>query len=253
MCAESAAKGDVADTLARISAGADVERPDGARMMMNALHRAARAGQEGAVRALLESGAVVEARDADGMTALFHAAKGDSKACCRVLVRDYKCDVEARDKNGWTALTHALFFGKKDTTSYVYSARVYASVVRAGAKDPQTDTYGPLPPLLRPYSRPRYYYVLPPTNPPPAPPEGTFCLSGLRSTRATAKASASSSVLGGRLSAAPSTSSSGRSSRRRERCCRRTVSRTSGGRSCDRALSSPQESRACPPFFVPSC
>jgi len=132
MCAESAAKGDVADTLARISAGADVERPDGARMMMNALHRAARAGQEGAVRALLESGAVVEARDADGMTALFHAAKGDSKACCRVLVRDYKCDVEARDKNGWTALTHALFFGKKDTTSYVYSARVYASVVRAG-------------------------------------------------------------------------------------------------------------------------
>ena len=128
-CADAAAAGDVAEVKARVKAGADIERPDAVRMGMTPLHRAAREGQDETVRALLEAGADVEARDADGMTALFHAAKANSKACCRVLARDYKCDKEARDKNGWTPLTHAVFFGKKLAVEYLLFAGVAVALV----------------------------------------------------------------------------------------------------------------------------
>ena len=100
----AARQGDVGQIRAQIQAGADVNARDGAQR--TALLNAVRAGQLAAVRALIEAGARLDERDQDGRTGLMEAARR-KEAMPAVDLVAAGADVNVADKEGWTALMFA--------------------------------------------------------------------------------------------------------------------------------------------------
>ncbi len=70
------------------------------------LHMSAEKGHDRSVRALLDSGADVNAANCTGLTALHLAAKNGHVNVMEMLVND-NANIDATDKSGWTALHHA--------------------------------------------------------------------------------------------------------------------------------------------------
>jgi ankyrin repeat protein len=68
----------------------------------------AKAGDAPTMDLLIAVGAQVNEQDAQGMTALHHAAGLGARACVRVLVNSERCDYLIRDKVGRTAAELAL-------------------------------------------------------------------------------------------------------------------------------------------------
>ena len=77
---------------------------------MAPIHNAARNGNVTDVRALLNSGANINARDNDGSTALIWAARFGHLATVRELL-DRGANINARSNSGWTALICAIYYG----------------------------------------------------------------------------------------------------------------------------------------------
>lgn len=86
-----------------------------------ALMAAARAGQEAAVRLLLDLGADINARDRDDVTALFYAALGGHTDVVSALT-SAGADVRATSKDGLTALWHAAAHGHAESVLALASA-----------------------------------------------------------------------------------------------------------------------------------
>lgn len=98
---EAAEKGDASRVRSLISSGTDINAKDAEGR--TALMYAARNGQGEVVRILIEAGADVNARDNEGMTAVMYAAGGSDADTVRYLVAG-KADVEAVDNSGAIAL-----------------------------------------------------------------------------------------------------------------------------------------------------
>jgi ankyrin repeat protein len=113
----AAKQGDVGQIRAQLQAGADVNARDSGQR--TALMQACRGGQLGAVRALIEAGADLDARDPEGRTALMEAARRNEAMPALDLVTA-GADVNVADKDGWTAL---MFAAKEGTLA---SARAIA-------------------------------------------------------------------------------------------------------------------------------
>jgi ankyrin repeat protein len=96
--------GDVSQIRAQLQAGADVNARDGGGR--TALLHAVRGGQLAAVRALMEAGAGLDERDQEGRTALMEAARRKEAMPALPLVTG-GADVNLADKEGWTALMFA--------------------------------------------------------------------------------------------------------------------------------------------------
>jgi ankyrin repeat protein len=105
----AAKQGDVGQVRAQLQAGADVNARDTAQR--TALLHAVRGGQLAAVRALIEAGAGLDARDQDGRTALMEAARRKEAMPALDLVAA-GADVNVADNDGWTAL---MFAAKEGT------------------------------------------------------------------------------------------------------------------------------------------
>jgi uncharacterized protein len=100
----AAKQGDVGQVRAQLQAGADVNARDSAQR--TALLQAVRAGQRPVVRALIEAGAGLDARDQDGRTALMEAARR-KEAIFALDIVAAGADVNVADNDGWTALMFA--------------------------------------------------------------------------------------------------------------------------------------------------
>jgi ankyrin repeat protein len=105
----AAKQGDVGQIRAQLQAGADVNARDGSQR--TALLHAVRGGQLAAVRALIEAGAGLDERDPDGRSALMEAARRKEAMPALDLVAA-GADVNVADKDGWTAL---MFAAKEGT------------------------------------------------------------------------------------------------------------------------------------------
>jgi ankyrin repeat protein len=105
----AAKQGDVGQIRAQLQAGADVNARDS--VQRTALLLAVRGGQLAAVRALMEAGAGLDARDQDGRTPLMEAARRKEAMPALDLVAA-GADVNVADKDGWTAL---MFAAKEGT------------------------------------------------------------------------------------------------------------------------------------------
>jgi ankyrin repeat protein len=105
----AAKAGDVGQVRAQIEAGADVNARDGSQR--TALLNAVRGGQLAVVRALIEIGANLDLRDLEGRTALMEAARR-KEAMPAVDLVAAGADVNLADKDGWTAL---MFAAKEGT------------------------------------------------------------------------------------------------------------------------------------------
>ncbi|KAK9958280.1 hypothetical protein ABG768_010415 [Culter alburnus] len=90
---------------------------------MTALHKAARANNQPALKTLLELGASPDYRDSRGLTALYHTVMVDGDTqCCELLLNEH-ASVCCQDENGWHEihqacrhghvqhLEHLLFYG----------------------------------------------------------------------------------------------------------------------------------------------
>ena len=77
------------------------------------LHRAARFGDDGALRRLLASGVPVDARDAIGSTALMHAAEKQRISAVRLLLKT-GADVSLANAWSWTAALYATLGRRAD-------------------------------------------------------------------------------------------------------------------------------------------
>lgn len=105
----AAKAGDVGQVRAQIQAGADVNARDSGQR--TALLNAVRGGQLPVVRALIEIGANLDVRDLEGRTALMEAARRKETMPALDLVAA-GADVNLQDKDGWTAL---MFAAKEGT------------------------------------------------------------------------------------------------------------------------------------------
>lgn len=83
-----------------------------------ALHEAASAGDLGTVKALLAAGADIEARDADGCSALYIAAWMDHEDVARVLI-EAGANRRARSRSGMTPFDVAMAFGHRQMAHLV--------------------------------------------------------------------------------------------------------------------------------------
>jgi ankyrin repeat protein len=100
----AAKQGDVGQVRAQLQAGADVNARDGGQR--TALLHAVRGGQLAVVRALIEVGADLGVRDPEGRTALMEGARRKEAMSALDLVAA-GADVNLVDKDGWTALMFA--------------------------------------------------------------------------------------------------------------------------------------------------
>jgi uncharacterized protein len=105
----AAKAGDVGQVRAQLEAGADVNARDSGQR--TALLNAVRGGQLPVVRALIEVGANLDLRDLEGRTALMEAARRKEAMPALDLVAA-GADVNLQDKDGWTAL---MFAAKEGT------------------------------------------------------------------------------------------------------------------------------------------
>lgn len=92
---------DVLNCLARMGMPADASVNG-----VSLLHAAAQNGSHHAIKWLLERGARVDTRDADGATALIHATLAESEAAVRMLL-EYGADIHLRDASGRSANDYA--------------------------------------------------------------------------------------------------------------------------------------------------
>jgi len=70
------------------------------------LHMSAENGHDRCVRAMLDSGADVDAVNSTGLTALHLAARNGHIGVMKMLLRQ-DANIDATDESGWTALHHA--------------------------------------------------------------------------------------------------------------------------------------------------
>jgi ankyrin repeat protein len=105
----AAKAGDVSQVRAQLQAGADVNARDGSQR--TALLNAVRGGQLAVVRTLIVLGANLDARDLEGRTALMEAARRKEASPALDLVAA-GADVNITDREGWTAL---MFAAKEGT------------------------------------------------------------------------------------------------------------------------------------------
>src|SRR5262245_63078628 len=87
------------------------------------LIKAVSKGDTATVRALLAKGADVQARDANGRTALMYAAENGDPTTVQALLTN-GADVNARDSQGWTALVYAAENGDITTVQTLHSRDV---------------------------------------------------------------------------------------------------------------------------------
>ena len=83
----------------------------------------AKAGDAPTMDLLIAVGAQVNEQDAQGMTALHHAAGLGARACVRVLVNSEQCDYLIRDKAGRTAAELALEWSADRAVSLLLSKK----------------------------------------------------------------------------------------------------------------------------------
>lgn len=103
-----------------LKSGVDVNRPNpssGTTILMMAA-ATSRPGQGKIVTALLDAGANIAARDAEGKTALMYAAEGASLEAMRVLLA-HGADAAAKDRKGETAASIASATGADASTAMV--------------------------------------------------------------------------------------------------------------------------------------
>ncbi|XP_044775477.1 SH3 and multiple ankyrin repeat domains protein 3-like [Neomonachus schauinslandi] len=82
-----------------------------ARDGMTALHKAARARNQVALKTLLELGASPDYKDSYGLTPLYHTAiVGGDPYCCELLLHEH-ATVCCRDENGWHEVHQACKYG----------------------------------------------------------------------------------------------------------------------------------------------
>ena len=110
---EAAEAGDTAEVASLIREGAGVNA-SGATYGDTALIDAAARGHSDTVRALLEKGGEVDARDNAGRTALTDAALGGYTDTVRLLL-EKGANVNTSDTEGWTPLFWAAFSRRSDT------------------------------------------------------------------------------------------------------------------------------------------
>lgn len=110
---EAAEAGDTAEVVSLIREGAGVNA-SGATYGDTALIDAAARGHSDTVRALLEKGGEVDARDNAGRTALTDAALGGYTDTVRLLL-EKGANVNTSDNEGWTPLFWAAFSRRSDT------------------------------------------------------------------------------------------------------------------------------------------
>ncbi|KAE9122499.1 hypothetical protein PF006_g17638, partial [Phytophthora fragariae] len=89
----------------------------------NALRWAAREGSLDVIQYLVEHGAVVNAKDYLGDTALMRAAEGGHTTVVQFLTDGCKADVKASNKNGYTALVWAARCGQDEVVRYLAERR----------------------------------------------------------------------------------------------------------------------------------
>jgi ankyrin repeat protein len=107
----AAKAGDAGQVRAQLQAGADINARDSGQR--TALLNAVRGGQLAVVRALIEAGANLDLRDLEGRSALMEAARRKEALPALDLVAA-GADVNLTDKDGWTAL---MFAAKEGTLS----------------------------------------------------------------------------------------------------------------------------------------
>ncbi|XP_066176545.1 SH3 and multiple ankyrin repeat domains protein 2 [Sylvia atricapilla] len=82
-----------------------------ARDGMTALHKAARAKNQAALKTLLELGASPNYKDSCGLTPLYHTAVvGGDPFCCELLLHEH-ATVSCKDENGWQEIHQACRYG----------------------------------------------------------------------------------------------------------------------------------------------
>ncbi|XP_036137003.1 SH3 and multiple ankyrin repeat domains protein 2 isoform X1 [Molossus molossus] len=82
-----------------------------ARDGLTALHKAARARNQAALKTLLELGASPDYKDSCGLTPLYHTAVvGGDPSCCELLLHEHAA-VCCRDDNGWQEIHQACRYG----------------------------------------------------------------------------------------------------------------------------------------------
>jgi len=102
-----------------LSEGATVDARDA--NGKTAMHIAAMEGKVGAMDALLEAGADIESRDRGGRTPLMWAVESNNPAAVKHLL-DAGADLEARDETGGTPLMWAAGFGNPETLTAILAA-----------------------------------------------------------------------------------------------------------------------------------
>ncbi|XP_073907030.1 SH3 and multiple ankyrin repeat domains protein 2 isoform X3 [Castor canadensis] len=98
---------EIIKTLRNGGAHLDFRAKDG----MTALHKAARARNQVALKTLLELGASPDYKDSYGLTPLYHTAiVGGDPYCCELLLHEH-ASVCCKDENGWHEIHQACRYG----------------------------------------------------------------------------------------------------------------------------------------------
>jgi hypothetical protein len=120
--------------LLKRGAEVDARDADGNTALLYATSYFARGDQRNAGEALLEAGADVNAVNKDGETPLLRTAR-QFDAGGSALLLDHHADINARDKNGRTALMRAIDGPEQfdNTNHVVYSPRIAQLLVESGA------------------------------------------------------------------------------------------------------------------------
>lgn len=85
-----------------------------------------------AIQAFINSGANVNFQDAQGMTALHHAAARGARACIRVLVNSGQCDYLIKDNEDRYAFEIAIEWAKDYAVGRLLAKKQKQQAVRQG-------------------------------------------------------------------------------------------------------------------------
>lgn len=137
---EAAGRGDLALVQELISAGHDVDQPDGG-MGTTPLLAAAKVGHAEVVLALLQAGASVDTRDTTHMTPLHAACRPANTAVAAALLAA-GANVHARNHHGSTPLVHSLFFLEEGAGNRNVLQELAAQLLAAGSDAQAADIFG---------------------------------------------------------------------------------------------------------------